>query len=89
MNFEKMIFNLVKKSYSVAEQFVGQIGYSQRKTKLYNELLSMDIPTKDIDKVLISFKRGADTEHSISKGTGIDAWTVKTILDKAEKYRII
>ena len=52
------------------------------------EVLNNDISKEDALWILEIFNKGADSEHSIAKTTGIDAWTVKKVLDLANKYKM-
>lgn len=54
-----------------------------------NEVLSNDIKKEDALWIVDEFNKGADTEHSVSKITGIDAWTCKKVLDLAYKYKML
>lgn len=53
------------------------------------EVATEDIPMKEAMAIYQAFEGGADTEHSVSKVTGTDAWTCKRVLDLALKYGIL
>jgi len=57
--------------------------------EFYSHIMSQDIPRKSIDLVLKSYNKGADSEHSISKITGVDARTARTVLIAAKQYGLL
>lgn len=57
--------------------------------QFWDEISNLDIKNDDAKKILDAFDAGADTEHSCSDITKIDAWTCKAVLDIAEKFGLI
>lgn len=55
----------------------------------WDEVGNLDIKSEDAKKILDAYEKGADTEHSVAKVTGIDAYTCKKVLDLADKFNLL
>jgi len=53
------------------------------------EISSSDIPVRDAIKIFIAFEHGADTEHEVSRVTGIDIKICKIVLDIFHKFQLL
>ena len=53
------------------------------------EISGNDIPIKNAIKIFIAYEHGADSEHSVARVTGIDAWICKTVLDIFNKHELL
>jgi len=62
---------------------------TNRATLFFDEIANQDIKADDAKKAIDAYEKGADTEHSVSKVTGIDSWTCKKILDIAHKHGLL
>jgi hypothetical protein len=58
-------------------------------TLFWDEIANQEIPLESTKMILGAFKKGADTEFSVSKVTGVDSYTCKKVLDIAEKFNLL
>lgn len=80
---------LMEKRSSLAD-CVRHIANQVNLQEWLKEVATNDISPKDAMEIYKAYEiDGADTEHSVAKVTGIDAWTCKKVLDIAMKYGLL
>jgi len=73
----------------VFDDYDELIDYFEKFKNFLNEMIEIEIEIEEISEALNTYGTGAESEHSISKITKINAWTCKVILDSAYKYNIL